>query len=123
VISRSPWGKPSKLIYGYILVAFTVIGLSVSLVRPCFQMLKLIHLGTGGRGRHWLDRCRRPDVETVACVDVDQQRWMPCQKTGCKTFLSLEEALCRNCCRRRLAAVHRICTARMPGRSWRPDSR
>ncbi len=58
-------------------------------------MLKLIHLGTGGRGRHWLDFvAARPDVETVACVDVDQAALDAVrQKTGCKTFLSLEEAL------------------------------
>lgn len=57
--------------------------------------MKLIHVGIGGRGRHWLEFIGgRPGIETVACVDVDQGALDAArQKTGCKVFNSLEAAL------------------------------
>lgn len=57
--------------------------------------MKLIHVGIGGRGRHWLEFIGgRRDIETVACVDVDQGALDAArQKTGCKVFDSLDRAL------------------------------
>ena len=57
--------------------------------------MKLIHVGTGGRGRHWLEFVAgRPDVESAACVDVDRAALDAVKaKTGCKVFTSLEAAL------------------------------
>ncbi|HEY7709392.1 MAG TPA: hypothetical protein VIG57_05090, partial [Candidatus Entotheonella sp.] len=35
--------------------------------------LKIIHVGVGGRGRHWLDFVHQhPDYQAVACVDVSE---------------------------------------------------
>ena len=35
-------------------------------------MIRVIHLGVGGRGRHWLDFVvDHPDCTSVACVDPD----------------------------------------------------
>jgi predicted dehydrogenase len=57
--------------------------------------MKLIHVGVGGRGGHWLDFVKgRHDVETVACVDVDAAALQRvAEQTGCATFSSLPEAL------------------------------
>ena len=34
---------------------------------------RLIHIGIGGRGQHWLEYINgRSDVDSVACVDLDQ---------------------------------------------------
>ena len=62
--------------------------------------IKVIHVGVGGRGRHWLDFvAQHPDFAAVACVDVDEKalesaRRAPGQEHGtfCK---SLEDALSR----------------------------
>jgi predicted dehydrogenase/predicted AlkP superfamily phosphohydrolase/phosphomutase len=59
--------------------------------------IKIIHVGVGGRGRHWLEYvAQHPDFSAVACVDVDQKalestRRMPGQEHG-KFFTSAEEA-------------------------------
>ena len=57
--------------------------------------MKLIHVGVGGRGRHWLDFVAgRDDVETVACVDVDEAALQQvAARTGCATYTQLDEAL------------------------------
>lgn len=58
----------------------------------------IIHLGVGGRGRHWLDFvAQHPDFESVACVDKDEQslldaRALPGQTHG-RFFTSVDEAL------------------------------
>jgi predicted dehydrogenase/predicted AlkP superfamily phosphohydrolase/phosphomutase len=62
--------------------------------------IKLIHVGVGGRGRHWLDYvAQHPDFSAVACVDIDDKalesaRSAPGQEHGnfCK---SLVDALSR----------------------------
>ena len=50
--------------------------------------LKLIHVGVGGRGSHWLDFvAQREDVESVACMDVDEQALQAVQERfGCPSF-------------------------------------
>lgn len=57
--------------------------------------MKLIHAGIGGRGRHWLDFvAQQADIETVACVDVDEDALRAVRDaTGCTIFSSLDEAL------------------------------
>lgn len=57
--------------------------------------MKLIHVGIGGRGRHWLEFVAgRPDVQTAACVDVDQAALDATRaRLGCKVFSSLDAAL------------------------------
>ncbi|MGH7930211.1 MAG: Gfo/Idh/MocA family protein, partial [Candidatus Binatia bacterium] len=36
--------------------------------------IKVIHIGVGGRGRHWLDYiAQHPDFTAAACVDVDEK--------------------------------------------------
>lgn len=57
--------------------------------------MKLIHVGIGGRGRHWLEfAAGRQDIETVACVDVDDAALEAVrQKSGCRVFNSLDVAL------------------------------
>ena len=58
----------------------------------------IIHVGVGGRGRHWLDFvAQHPDFMSVACVDKDEKilqevRALPGQTHG-KFFTQLEEAL------------------------------
>jgi predicted dehydrogenase/predicted AlkP superfamily phosphohydrolase/phosphomutase len=60
--------------------------------------IRIIHVGVGGRGRHWLDFvARHPDFTAVACVDVDEKalesaRRARGQEHG-KFFTSLEDAL------------------------------
>ena len=60
--------------------------------------IKIIHVGVGGRGRHWVEYvARHPDFAAVACVDVDEKalestRHMQGQEHG-KFFRSLEEAV------------------------------
>ena len=62
--------------------------------------IKIIHIGVGGRGRHWLDFvAQHPDFTAAACVDVDDKalesaRAVPGQEHGtfCK---SLADALSR----------------------------
>jgi predicted dehydrogenase/predicted AlkP superfamily phosphohydrolase/phosphomutase len=60
--------------------------------------IKIIHIGVGGRGRHWLDYvAHHPDFTAVACVDVvdkalESVRRAPGQEHG-KFFKSVEEAL------------------------------
>jgi len=60
--------------------------------------IKIIHVGVGGRGRHWLDFvAQHPDFAAVACVDVyekalESARKAPGQEHG-KFFKSLEDAL------------------------------
>ena len=57
--------------------------------------LKLISVGVGGRGRHWLDFIHtQADAEIVACVDVDEPALKQVgEEFGCATFTSLESAL------------------------------
>ena len=62
--------------------------------------IKVVHIGVGGRGRHWLDFvAQHPDFAAVACVDIDEKalesaRRAPGQEHGtfCK---SLQDALAR----------------------------
>ena len=60
--------------------------------------ITIIHVGVGGRGRHWLDFvAQHPDFTSVACVDKDTKalqevRSLPEQEHG-RFFTSLEEAL------------------------------
>ena len=62
--------------------------------------IRIIHIGVGGRGRHWLDFvAQHPDFAAVACVDVEEKalesaRRAPGQEHG-KFFTSLEDALSR----------------------------
>jgi predicted dehydrogenase/predicted AlkP superfamily phosphohydrolase/phosphomutase len=59
--------------------------------------IRIIHIGVGGRGRHWLDYvAAHPDFSAVACVDVvdkalESARRAPGQEHG-KFFKSIEEA-------------------------------
>jgi predicted dehydrogenase/predicted AlkP superfamily phosphohydrolase/phosphomutase len=59
--------------------------------------IKIIHIGVGGRGRHWLDYvAAHPDFTAVACVDVvdkalESARQAPGQEHG-KFFNSVEQA-------------------------------
>ena len=59
--------------------------------------IKIIHVGVGGRGRHWLEYvAQHPDFTAVAYVDVDRKalestRRMPGQEHG-KFFTNVEEA-------------------------------
>ena len=57
--------------------------------------MKLIHVGIGRRGCHWLDFVSgRPDVQTVACVDVDQAALDAVRdKTAARFYTSLDAAL------------------------------
>jgi predicted dehydrogenase/predicted AlkP superfamily phosphohydrolase/phosphomutase len=62
--------------------------------------IKIVHIGVGGRGRHWLDFvAQHPDFTAVACVDIDEKalesaRRAPGQEHG--TFRkSLQDALSR----------------------------
>jgi predicted dehydrogenase len=60
--------------------------------------IRLIHLGAGIRGRHWLELvAEHPDFESVACVDnsetaLQQARTMPGQQHG-HFYRTFEEAL------------------------------
>ncbi|HSE87962.1 MAG TPA: alkaline phosphatase family protein [Candidatus Binatia bacterium] len=60
--------------------------------------IKIIHVGVGGRGRHWLDFvAQHPDFAAVACVDIDKKalesiRQASGQEHG-KFFTRLEDAL------------------------------
>lgn len=56
---------------------------------------KLIHVGVGGRGGHWLEYIAgRQDFQSVACVDVDQAALAKAGgKFGCATFTDLDQAL------------------------------
>ncbi len=60
--------------------------------------IRIIHVGVGGRGRHWLDYiAQHPDFSAAACVDVDEKalqaaRQVPGQEHG-KFFKSLGDAL------------------------------
>ena len=60
--------------------------------------IKMIHVGVGVRGRHWLDIvAQHPDFASAACVDSDetalqQARSLPGQEHG-QFFTSLEDAL------------------------------
>jgi predicted dehydrogenase len=62
--------------------------------------IKLLHVGVGVRGRHWLEIvAQHPDFESVACVDqsdaaLGEARRQPGQQHG-QFFTSLEEALAR----------------------------
>ncbi len=59
--------------------------------------IRIIHVGVGGRGRHWLEYvAEHPDVTPVACVDVNDQtlqeaRGMAGQEHG-QFFSDLKEA-------------------------------
>jgi len=57
--------------------------------------VKLIQVGIGRRGHHWLDFLNgRPEVQTVACVDVDQAALDAVRdRTGGKFYTSLGRAL------------------------------
>ena len=36
--------------------------------------INIIHIGVGGRGRHWLDFvAQHPEFAAVACVDIDEK--------------------------------------------------
>jgi predicted dehydrogenase/predicted AlkP superfamily phosphohydrolase/phosphomutase len=60
--------------------------------------IRIIHVGVGGRGRHWLQYvAQHPGFTSVACVDIDERalesaRRAPGQKHG-NFFSSLEDAL------------------------------
>ena len=60
--------------------------------------VKIIHVGVGGRGRHWLEYvAQHPDFAAAGCVDVDQKaldsaRRAPGQEHG-KFFTDLGEAV------------------------------
>lgn len=60
--------------------------------------IRLIHVGVGVRGRHWLEIVKdHPDFESVACVDPDEQslqaaRSSPGQQHG-KFLRTFDEAL------------------------------
>ena len=60
--------------------------------------IRIVHIGVGGRGRHWLEYvAKHPDYTAVGCVDVDQKaldssRKMPGQEHG-KFFTSLRDAV------------------------------
>jgi predicted dehydrogenase len=62
--------------------------------------IRLVHVGVGVRGRHWLEIvARHPDFESAACVDpsgaaLEDARRQPGQQHG-NFFTSLEEALAR----------------------------
>jgi predicted dehydrogenase len=58
--------------------------------------IRLIHLGLGVRGRHWLDFVRaHPDTTTVACVDADRGALEAARALvpGAGAFTDLDEAL------------------------------
>ncbi|MEO8464109.1 MAG: Gfo/Idh/MocA family oxidoreductase [Gammaproteobacteria bacterium] len=57
--------------------------------------LRLLHVGTGGRGAHWLDFiAQRDDVTSVACVDVDERALTAARdKYRCEGFTDLAVAL------------------------------
>jgi predicted dehydrogenase len=61
-------------------------------------MISIIHLGVGGRGRHWLSFIAdHPDFTSVACIDPDQRaleaaRALPGLQ-NCKFFTAFEQAL------------------------------
>ncbi len=56
---------------------------------------KLVHVGIGGRGGHWLDFIAgQKEFKSVACVDVDQAALAKvAAKIGCPTFTELDRAL------------------------------
>ncbi|MGI9220167.1 MAG: Gfo/Idh/MocA family protein [Woeseiaceae bacterium] len=57
--------------------------------------MKLIQIGVGVRGEHWLEFIgSRDDVDIVACVDIDEEALAKAGEiTGGKTFKSLDEAM------------------------------
>ena len=57
--------------------------------------MRLIQVGTGGRGRHWLDFiARQDDADIVACVDIDNAGLEKIASDfGCQTFTDFHEAL------------------------------
>jgi len=59
--------------------------------------MKLIQVGTGERGGHWIEFIRgRDDVNIVACVDTDRAALEKVgEETGCETFESLDAALAK----------------------------
>lgn len=56
---------------------------------------KLIHVGVGGRGGHWLEFIAgQPQFESVACVDIDRAALdKVAARIGCPTFTDLDQAL------------------------------
>lgn len=56
--------------------------------------LKLIHVGVGGRGSHWLEfAAQRDDVESVACVDIDEAALEQAgQQFSCATYTDMDLA-------------------------------
>lgn len=62
--------------------------------------IKIIHVGVGGRGRHWLEYvAQHSDFTAVGCVDVDQKalesaRRVPGQEHG-QFFTSLDETFAK----------------------------
>jgi predicted dehydrogenase len=56
---------------------------------------KLIHVGVGGRGGHWLEFIAgQSQFQSVACVDVDLAALEKfAARTGCPTFTDLTQAL------------------------------
>lgn len=57
--------------------------------------MRLIQIGVGGRGRHWLEFvARQDDVDIVACIDLDTIALQEVSlEFGCQTFTNLSEAL------------------------------
>ena len=57
--------------------------------------LKLVHVGVGGRGQHWIEfAAEQSDIQSVACVDVDKEALSAvCETLGCPGFDSLGQAL------------------------------
>lgn len=60
--------------------------------------IRIIHVGLGIRGRHWLEFVRKyPDAATVACVDADQPTLDAAQRdhtsNACQYFTDLGTAL------------------------------
>jgi predicted dehydrogenase len=61
-------------------------------------MIPIIHLGVGGRGRHWLGFIAdHPDFTSVACIDPDQRALEAARGLSglqnCKFFTGFEQAL------------------------------
>ena len=62
--------------------------------------IRIIHVGVGGRGRHWLDFvAQHPDFTSVACVDSHEalQRRVHGQDKSTADFLPTWQRPCRRC--------------------------
>ena len=57
--------------------------------------LKIMHLGVGGRGQHWIEfAADSEDVDSVACIDVDREALKAAgEQLSCGTYTSLSEII------------------------------